>query len=207
MHRSFVVSVALGLALASAPTLLAQKASISPQLGIYIPTQHLVEMAGGDMGELEVGPSFGARLGVWFGDRFGIEATGNYVPTTFAFSEAAESPTQRNAKLVTGAGQMVLFLLPRTSILTVYLNGGLGLVRRSGDAFTNSPSRSDLSGVFGGGVGVRLGGMQLTGGADLYAYNADNQGTGGRSSLGQRDIQLRLGLDFPMGGATDGGQP
>src|SRR5512143_1673750 len=76
----------------------AQHLSLTPQIGFYIPTRNLPELAtGGEFTEIEAGPSFGGRLGLWFGSRFGIEATGAYIPTTYKLTQGSSNPTSQDA--------------------------------------------------------------------------------------------------------------
>jgi len=180
-----------------------QGLSFAPQIGFYIPTQNLYELAGGDAYKLEAGPSFGARLGYWFGNRFGIEATGAYIPTTFVLASGSSTVQSQDAKLFNGSGQAVFYLLPRTSPLSLYLSGGVGVVSRGGVAFTDDAETTDVTGVVGAGAGISLGGMALTVGADLFAYSAAYAGSAQTSeSLTQRDVQLKLGLGIPFGGGS-----
>lgn len=193
------------LALVGLPAALsAQQLSLSPQIGFYIPTENLYRLTStgtsGDDFKLEAGPSFGARLGLWFGSRFGIEASGSYVPTTFQFGSSGSSPTTQDARLFVGTGQAVLYLLPRTSIVSLFLNGGVGVVSRGGVAFTGAAKSSDVGGVVGAGASLRLGGIQLTAGADLLGYRATYQGSQSTAQeLTQKDISIKLGFGIPVG--------
>src|SRR5262245_42464630 len=100
-----LIAASLGLATAAARPALAQRLSLSPQIGFYIPTENLYELASGSsVNQLEAGPSFGARLGVWFGNRLGIEASGAYVPTTFKLSQGSQEIASEDAKLFNGSG-------------------------------------------------------------------------------------------------------
>jgi hypothetical protein len=184
----------------------AQRLSLAPEIGFYIPTEKLVEAANGTVGELEAGPSFGLRLGLSLGRRVGVSLGGSYVPTTFAFQPGGGTPVSRDARLFNGTGQLTVFLLPPGSLLSVFLNGGVGVVSRGGVAFTDDSETSDVSGVFGGGIALKLGGMGVTAGADLFTYTAQYTGsTQTASELRQLDVQLRLGLDL-LGGAWGGRQ-
>lgn len=181
----------------------AQNFSISPEIGFYIPTENLVEIANGTAGELEAGPSFGLRLGMGLGRRVSLSVGGAYVPTTFAVSQSGGPVTERDARLFTGAGMLVLYLIPPSSPLSIFLNGGVGVVSRGGVAFTDDAENTDVSGVFGGGASVRVGGLAITAGADAYSYKAKYQGTTAtESELTQLDINLRLGLGVPFGGGS-----
>ncbi len=198
------------LALASVVTLAvparAQSLSLAPQIGIYIPTDNLYKLASGGASssdfKLEAGPSFGARLGLWFGSRFGIEASGNYIPTTFQLTPATgSSPVKQDAKLFLGSGEAVLFLLPRTGLLSLFINGGVGVISRGGVAFTSDAKTSDVGAIFGGGAGLHLGPIMLTAGVDLLTYTAQYQGTQPTSQeLKQHDLNVKVGFGLPFGG-------
>lgn len=200
MTRALVLALLLALVLLPSPAA-AQRFSLAPEIGVYIPTEKLVDASNGTVGELEAGLSLGARAGLWFGDRIGVNLSGTYVPTTFALSPSGGTPEQRDARLFNGTGQLVVFLLPRQSLLSVFLNGGMGLVSRGGVAFTNSAETTNMSGVVGAGATLRLGGLALSAGAELFSYTAEYDAEGLVSSeLSQRDIQIRLGLGFPLRG-------
>ncbi len=185
----------------------AQNFSISPEIGFYIPTENLVEIANGTAGELEAGPSFGLRLGIGLGRRVSLSVGGAYVPTTFEFSQSGGPVTERDARLFTGAGMLVLYLIPPSSPLSIFLNGGVGVISRGGVAFTDDSENTDVSGVFGGGASIRLGGLAVTAGADAYSYKATYEGTTAiTSEVTQLDINLRLGLGVPFGGGSPMGR-
>jgi opacity protein-like surface antigen len=203
--RSFLVALVMVLAFAAPLSAAAQRLSISPEIGFYIPTENLVEIANGTAGELEAGPSFGLRLLVGLGRRVSLSVGGAYVPTTFEVRAGGGPVTQQDARLFTGAGQLVLYLIPPTSPLSVFLNGGVGVVSRGGVAFTDDAENSNVSGVLGAGATIRLGGLAVTAGADAYSYKATYEGaTAVESELTQLDISLRLGLGVPFGGGAMG---
>jgi hypothetical protein len=176
----------------------AQRLSIRPQIGIYIPTKDLVDVSqGGDLAKIEAGPSFGAALALRFGSHFGIEVTGAYVPTTFSLDDGNQVQKQ-DAKLFLGDATAVLYVLPPSSMLSLWLRGGVGVVSHGGVAFTSAEDKRDISGVGGAGAGIRLGGIMLTAGADLFSYKAsfDAGQQTSSSELRQLDIQVKLGLGF-----------
>lgn len=192
---------ALSLAAVASP-MAAQRVRFTPQLGLYMPTEKLYDLASGGTTpedfQLEAGPSFGARLGVLFGSRVGVELAGNYVPTTFSFGSSS-TVTKQDAKLFTGTGQLILFLLPSTSPLSLFASGGLAVVSRGGVAFTNEAKSTSVGGVVGLGAGLRLGGFGLTIGADLLGYRADYSGGLASQQKTQRDVNLKVGFGVPFG--------
>lgn len=203
--RGTALALVLTSSLALAVPAAAQHVSFSPVIGFYIPTEQLSQIVTGKTGDdfkLEAGPSFGARLGLWFGSRFGVEVGGSYVPTTFQLTGNTEGNIEKkNAKIFLGSAQAVVFLLPRTSFFNLYLSGGLGLVSRAGNAFAGEPKTRNVGGTFGAGAGLRLLGIMLTAGADLMTYNASYVGsTNTTKELKQKDIAIKLGFGFPLGG-------
>ncbi|MFN0177248.1 MAG: outer membrane beta-barrel protein [Gemmatimonadales bacterium] len=207
MRRSFL---SLGLVLAVVGPAAGQQVRLAPQFGLYVPTEQLYDLAAGsassDDFKLEAGPAFGARLGVWFGQRFGIELGGNYVPTTFAFG-AGGGTTKQDAKLFTGTGQAVVFLLPPSGLLSLFASAGVAVISRGGVAFTSEAKTTNLGGVLGVGAAVRLGPIGLTVGADLLGYTADYQGTQAVSrQVTQRDVNIKVGFGVPFGGGGSAGR-
>lgn len=195
MRSHAPILAACSTLLVMSPPLHAQRISLSPEIGFYVPTEKLVDAANGTVGELEAGPSFGLRLALALGNRIGVSVGAAYVPTTFAFTPGGGQPESRDARLFNGAGQLVFYLLPPSSPLSVFVNGGAGVVSRGGIAFTDEAGKTDVSGVFGGGAVIRLGGMSVTAGADLFTYTAEYAGTSAvTSELKQLDVQLRLGV-------------
>lgn len=194
-------SAALLLLVAILPARLgAQHLSFAPEIGFYVPTEKLTKLStGSDFSELEAGPTFGARLGLLFGKHIGIEASGAYVPSTYKLS-SNNTITKQDAKLFLGTGQVVVFLLPRTSFVNVFLNGGVGVISHGGVAFTAAADKTDVSGVFGAGAGIRLGPLGVTAGAELFNYkSAASDSNQNGESLTQRDIRLKLGFGVPFG--------
>ena len=203
MTGSRIVALTVGVLLGSSvfSNAAAQRLSLRPQIGIYIPTEDLVAVSQtGEVGKLKAGPSLGAALGLRFGSHLGIEATGAYVPTTFSL-DANNQVQKQNAKLFLGDATLVLYAFPPTSMLSLWLRGGVGVVSHGGVAFTSQAKTSDISGVAGVGAGIRLAGIMLTAGADAFKYTASYSGTQQTASnLKQLDIQLKLGLGFGVGG-------
>jgi hypothetical protein len=201
-HTGWLMLGGVVLALTMSGVAHAQRLSLSPQIGLYVPTKAMYDVANtGDIYQLQAGLSFGARVGLWFGKRIGIDLSGNYVPTTFRLESGGTALSSEKARLFTGAGQVVLFLIPASSPLSLYVNGGVGVVSHGGVAFTSEASTSDISGVFGGGAALRLGPIGVHVGADLFTYTGQYQGTtAAAQELRQLDVQLHLGLGVPFGG-------
>lgn len=205
-----------GLILLGAGPIRAQKISLAPTIGIYAPTTELVHslVNGGDTiaFKQQVGLALGGRLGLWFGNRFGITVTGSFVPSKLqaTVTQAGVSTEDQNkSDLWFGTGRVNLWLLPPTGFLSLGVNGGVGVVGRGkttiddpnnpGSTITD-PSRSDLGGVVGATVGIRLGGLGVFVSADDYIYHPSVFEQLGAKPKTQNDIQISFGLGIPLGG-------
>ena len=192
--------------LAVAPVSLNAQFSIAPEIGVFVPTTPLVTAAlGGDpsqIGELkqEISLSIGGRMAIGFG-RFGIEMSGAYMPSGVVLS-ASGIDTTVNANLVTGTGQLWVQVLPQSSPLSLGLSGGLSVTSRGGEAFAGASNTTDLGGVLGVSLGLRLGPViHLMVTAEDYIYNLDPALVGlppGAQSQTQHDIHLNFGIGIPL---------
>ena len=81
-----VVTVALGAAPAEA-----QRLSLSPTIGVYIPTSELVKATQGQEFKQEIALSVGGRLGVTLSPRFGVETCGHASAATFPSAGTART--------------------------------------------------------------------------------------------------------------------
>ena len=57
-----------------------------------------------------------------------------------------------------------------------------------------------MSGVFGAGAAIQLGGLALTAGAELFNYSSTPPSTQTSEAQKQRDIHLKFGFGIPFGG-------
>src|SRR5438046_4688556 len=154
--RPPVVAVALGRGLVCRmPRTGPAQLSISPAIGVYIPTTELVKAASGDEFKQEVSVTVGGRLGFNFGQRVGLDATVVYAPSNLQFSTSGSSSTT-DANVLTGSGRAFVELLPKTNPISLKLNGGVGIVHGMGTAYEGVPDNSDVGGVFGATLRFRL---------------------------------------------------
>ena len=196
------------VAILAAPSLQAQGVSIAPTVGVYAPTNDLVNslISGGSTIAFrqKVGLALGGRVGISFGSRVGLTATGSYVPSTLQATITETGIVQNaaeNTNLWFGTGRLNVWLLPPSSILALGLNGGVGLVGRgattvmddNGTVYTDQ-SRNDIGGVVGGTVGVNLGVLGVFVSVDDYIYNPSVFEQLGVKSETQNDLQFSFGL-------------
>lgn len=168
----------------------AQRSSFTPTLGVYIPTTELVKASQGQKFKQEVSLSIGAKLALWFSPRIGFEAVGDYAPSKLHFSAPGSSTTE-SANIISGSGRLTVYLIPATSMLSLRVSAGASGVRRSGDAYADG--ETDVGGVLGLVVGLRLGGFNLQMNVDDYVYQATFTGATQTSSQTQHDIHIGFG--------------
>ncbi len=193
--------LALALVLAPAAPAVAQKLSISPTIGVYIPTSELVKAANGQEFKQEIGLAVGGRLGLNFSPRFGILSSVTYVPSDLKF-DFQGNQTKTKANLLFGTARATLYVLPITSPVWFSLNGGGSYIRRSGDAYEGASDKDDIGAVVGATVGLQLGSfLSFYVAADDYIYGTRlDTASLGETKTTQNDIQLAVGFGVPIGG-------
>jgi hypothetical protein len=104
----------LGLILASATPALAQRLTLPPTIGVYIPTSELVKAANGEEFKQEIALSVGGRLGLNFSPRFGVVTSVAYVPSNLRFT-FNDTETKTDANLLFGTARATVYVIPTTS--------------------------------------------------------------------------------------------
>ena len=178
----------------------AQRVSLSPTIGVYIPTSELVKAAEGQEFKQEAALSVGGRLGVTVSPRFGIETSVSYVPSSLRFT-FDETETTTDANLLLGTLRASFHAIPITSPVWLTLSGGASMIRRGGEAYEDVEDRNDVGGVVGATVGFRLGSaLSFYVAAEDYIYGTRVEDAElGDLSQTQNDVQIALGLGFPVG--------
>jgi hypothetical protein len=191
---------AIGLLLASATPALAQRLTLSPTIGVYIPTSELVKAANGEEFKQEIALSVGGRLGLNFGPRFGVVTSVAYVPSSLRFTFNDTEETKIDANLLFGTARATVYVIPTTSPVWLNINGGASLVKRGGDAYEAAEDKTDVGGVVGATLGFNLGGfLSFYVAAEDYIYGTTfvEAGTLEEKST-QHDVQLALGFGVPL---------
>lgn len=191
---------ALLLAASVAGSAHAQRISLAPDIGVYIPTSELVAAASGDTFKQEIGLSLGGRVGLWFSNRLGVQVTGTYVPSDLRYSFTGGETTE-DANLWFGSGRVSVAVIPVTSPVYMVLSGGVSVVGRSGTAYDGVEDKSDVGGVAGATLGLNLGPISLFVNADDNVYKASFSGGTAVESKTQHDVTLSFGLGVPLGGS------
>ncbi len=197
---STAIACAAVVALSAPRQAEAQRLSLSPTIGVYIPTSELVKAASGEEFKQEVGLAVGGRLGLTLSPRFGIETSVSYVPSNLRFT-FDEDQTTTDANLLFGTARATLHVIPVTQPLWLSLNGGVSLVKRGGEAFEAAEDDTDVGGVVGATVGFRLGSLlSFYVAAEDYIYGTRIEGTEFEGeSRTQNDVQIAVGFGFPVG--------
>jgi hypothetical protein len=177
----------------------AQRVSLSPTLGVYIPTTELVKAASGQEFKQEIALAVGGRLGLNFSPRFGVVTSVSYVPSNLRFT-FNENETKTDANLLFGTARATLYVIPTTSPVWLNLNGGASLVKRGGEAYEDAADKTDVGGVVGATLGFNLGGfLSFYVAAEDYIYGTTFVESGTlEEKQTQNDIQLAVGFGVPL---------
>jgi hypothetical protein len=200
-HLRSIGPASLFLALGMAAPLSAQRLSLSPTVGVYIPTTELLKAANGEAFKQEVGLALGGRLGISFSPRFGIETSVSYVPSKLNFTlDQTAAATKTDANLLLGTARATLHVIPFTKPVWLTLNAGASLIKRGGEAYKDATDKSDIGGVFGATVGLNLGGMlSFYVAADDYVYGTRIADPTATTKQTQNDVQIAFGFGLPIG--------
>jgi hypothetical protein len=196
--------------LVGAHPLNAQRISIAPNIGVYVPTTELVKAANGDEFKQEVSLTVGGRLGILLTNRLGLEFTGSYAPSDLKISQSGFGDQNQDANVFTGSGRISYQLIPMTSPLGFELTGGVGVINRSGDFYASMQDKTDIGGTVGASARFRLGKLlrfQLSAEDYVYKPKGDIPGfTASDEKKTQNDVHLSLGLGIPLLGLGQLGQ-
>jgi hypothetical protein len=198
--RAFVLSLCvLILALSVWPTrAMAQRVSLSPTIGVYIPTSELVKAANGEEFKQEIALAVGGRLGFNFTPRLGLVTSVSYVPSNLRFT-FNQNETKTDANLLFGSARATVYVIPVTSPVWLNVNAGASLVKRSGAAYQDAADKTDIGGVVGTTLGFNLGFLSFYVAAEDYIYGTTFVDAGSlEEKRTQNDVQLALGFGVPL---------
>jgi Outer membrane protein beta-barrel domain len=210
--NSWITRVALlaGIAVAGTQPVTAQRISIAPNIGVYVPTTELVKAANGEEFKQEISLTLGGRLGIFLSERLGLEFTGAYAPSDLKISQSGFGNQTADANVFTGSGRISYQLVPYTSPIAFLITGGVGVVNRSGDFYAGMEDKTDIGGTVGASARFHLGKLlriQLSAEDYIYKPKGDIPGfTSTDEKKTQNDIHLSLGLGIPLLGLGQLGQ-
>jgi hypothetical protein len=205
--RVLLLGVLLG---SGAHPVMAQRISIAPNIGVYIPTTELVKAASGEEFKQEVSLTVGGRLGILLTQRLGLEFTGAYAPSDLKITQAGFGDQNQDANVFTGSGRISYQLIPLSSPLGFELTGGVGVINRSGDFYASMQDKTDIGGTVGASARFSLGKLlrlQLSAEDYVYKPKGDIPGfTASDEKKTQNDVHLSFGLGIPLLGLGQLGQ-
>jgi Outer membrane protein beta-barrel domain len=198
------------LALAATHSLVAQRISFAPNIGLYVPTAELVKAASGQEFKQEISITFGGRMGIALSDRLGLEFTGDYAPGNLKITQSGFSDQSQDANIFTGSGRISYQLVPYTSPVAFLVTGGVGVINRSGAFYEGAEKKTDVGGTVGASARFRLGRLlhlQVTAEDYLYKPKAEIPGfSPSDEKKTQNDVHLSLGVGIPLLGLGQGGR-
>ena len=187
---------------ASAHPVMAQRVSLTPNIGVYIPTTELVKAASGEEFKQEMSFTLGGRLGIMMGNRLGLEFTGAYAPSDLKVTASGFGDQSEDANIFTGSGRVSFHIIPASSPVSFLVSGGVGVINRSGAFYANAENKTDIGGTVGASAGFRLGSLlRLQVSAEDYVYKPQAEIPGFSPSderKTQNDIHLSFGVGIPL---------
>jgi hypothetical protein len=205
--RVLLLGVFLGSA---AHPAMAQRISIAPNIGVYIPTTELVKAASGEEFKQEVSLTVGGRVGILLTQRLGLEFTGAYAPSDLKITQAGFGDQNQDANVFTGSGRISYQLIPLSSPVGFELTGGVGVINRSGEFYASMQDKTDIGGTVGASARFSLGKLlrlQLSAEDYVYKPKGDIPGfTASDEKKTQNDVHLSFGLGIPLLGLGQLGQ-
>jgi hypothetical protein len=199
------------LLLAGVQPATAQRISIAPNIGVYVPTTELVKAASGDSSfKQEMSITLGGRVGIYFSERLGLELTGAYAPSDLKFTRTGLADQNQDANVFTGSGRLTYQIVPFSGPVAFQVTGGVGVINRSGAFYASTTKKTDIAGTFGASARFRVGKLlrlQLSAEDYLYKPKADIPGFGPSAVKKlQNDIHMAIGLGIPLLGLGQLGQ-
>lgn len=197
-----VLLAGAALLAAEAHPLLAQKLSITPNIGIYVPTTELVKAASGEEFKQEMSITLGGRVGLQLGNRLGLEFTGAYAPSDLKVTASGLGDQTEDANVFTGSGRISFNVIPASSPISFLVTGGVGVVNRSGAFYADVEKKTDIGGTLGATAGFRIGSLlriQVSAEDYIYKPRAEIPGFGpADEKKTQNDIHLSFGVGIPL---------
>lgn len=191
------------LLLAGVQPATAQRISIAPNIGLYVPTTELVKAASGDSSfKQEMSITLGGRMSIAFSNRLGLEFTGAYAPSDLKFTRTGLGDQNQDANIFTGSGRLSYQLVPYSSPVAFVITGGVGVINRSGAFYAAVQDKTDIGGTLGASARFQLGKLlRLQVSAEDYIYKprAEIPGFGpADEKKTQNDIHLSIGVGIPL---------
>jgi hypothetical protein len=136
--------------------------SVNPNVGMYIPHGAALLEIPNHLSEVQSkkpvgGPVFTTRLAAWLTPNLGIEGSLGYSPAYIAVkTHNGVVDDQRQALLLTSIRSVYRFPAEEIKRLGFQVGTGIGLVSRSGDAWSDTPTDPAFAFVLAAGVRAQL---------------------------------------------------
>lgn len=214
-HRATLTLAALLIAspiAAQAPSVAGEQTqssgfSLSPYFGAVLPQTNLLTLGAGATSKdikLSTAIVVGARLGIMFNTRIGIQADVGYSPGSVDLAES-KLTTNTDITTLTGVGKLIIYIIPADKWVWMNVSGGAGAIQhkfKAGGAseIAGLKDGTNVGGVVGATIGVRIWSfIALTGSVEDYLYNASFDRNGIKTSeTKQQDIRVTGGIRFPF---------
>lgn len=181
--------------------------SLTPYIGVLVPTADLFSYQDGTATQttrISAAITFGGRLGIGLGNRFGIEGDVGYSPGSVDYEQGTGTSFNQDVRILTGSGRATFYLIPRTSPFWIGISGGVGAVRHTfkvggSGAATVTPG-TNVGGVLGASAGIRIGRLVAFNiGVEDYLYSASFDVNGTKTAeKKQHDIRITGGVRIPF---------
>ena len=181
---------------------------VVPFVGLYIPTADVINQfdtacACQISAKQHTTIAVGGRVVLWARDHLGLEGALGYSPSGATATAPGYATLDRSGTVITTSARLLAVLGSRTGSRYVYLSGGIGLVVRGGDAWTDTNGRTRFGGTIGAGLRVEVAPpLALRAELDdfLYAAQFSTPSSPPTQSQFQHDLVVSLALAVPVGG-------
>lgn len=181
--------------------------SLTPYIGVLVPTADLFTYGSGTTTQttrISAAITFGGRLGIGLGSRFGIEGDVGYSPGSVDYEAGTGASFNHDVRILTGSGRATFYLIPRTSPFWIGVSGGVGAVRHTFKTGTTGAATiepgTNVGGVLGASVGFRIGRLlAINAGVEDYLYSASFDVNGAMTTeKKQHDVRITGGVRVPF---------
>jgi len=173
----------------------------TPMAGTMVPTANVYEQPGA-IGTARQTTAFaaGGRLTLSATGHVGLEAGLIWAPSNVRITTTAGT-VDRSSSMLLGSLRLIFVLNSRWDAVNVYFAAGAGLVRRSGDAFTDVDGLTDVTGNVAFGTLFRAGSaFRIRLEMEDYLYQTRFTLPGGEQPgpRFQNDLVFSLGVSIPI---------
>jgi len=175
---------------------------ITPVAGGLVPTSNLFEEQGTlTTARQATAFAFGVRALISATGLLGLEGSVFYVPSDLKITTTATGEVSRSAEMWYGSLRAIFVLNSVYAPLNLYFGGGVGIVSRTGDAYSGATGATDVTGTLALGALFRLNSsLRIRLEMEDYLYNARFAfpDIGETVDRFQNDLIFTAGLSVPL---------